>query len=93
MPMFGPEKKKVASLILARVKPGGRTEDAGESGDIKSPDSLSEGERAAGEEMMSAFHARDVAGLVNAFKSLWQILESSEPEHEEEAEEKPGFMG
>lgn len=98
MPMLGPDtnKQKVAALILARVKPGGKTEDQGESGDGRSPDSLSEGERSAGEEMLAAFEKKDVAALVSAFKSLWQILESTEEDEEpspEQEENKPGFIG
>jgi hypothetical protein len=97
MPMLGPDtnKQKVAALILARVKPGGKTEDVGESGDGKSPDSLSEGERSAGEEMLAAFEKKDVVALVSAFKSLWQILESTEEDESEpeQEENKPGFIG
>ena len=86
-------KKGVASLILSRMKPSGQTEQMGESEDGKSPDSLSEGERSAGEEMITAFHEKDVVGLVNAFKSLVEIIDGDEDKEEgeggEEGSEKP----
>ena len=85
-------KKKVASLILARLNPSGETKDTGEVGpDSASPHS--EGERAAGEEMIAAFHSKDVDGLISAFKSLLDILDGPGDEPEEEYEPGSSFVG
>lgn len=76
--IMGPDtnKKSVAALIVSRMKPGGNPVD-------ESPEAeggLSEGEQAAGDEMMAAMKAGDVQGFVSALKDLIEIMEPAEPE-------------
>jgi hypothetical protein len=83
--ILGGEKKKIASLIVSRMKPsapaspvGPAAEDEGAGKDA--------GLLSAADEIMSAVHAKDAQGLVEALKSFLDMAEGadeSEPESEE----------
>jgi hypothetical protein len=92
--MFGADtnKKKVAALIVSRMKPDGQSEHVGVEGEKPA---ISEGERSAGEEAISAIKSGDVEAFVSALKSLISIVSDSDESEEEESSEepKPSFMG
>jgi hypothetical protein len=77
------EKKKMASLIVAKALPG-MPKDA-ESNPPESDDSIAM--KTAGEELLSAIEQKDASGLVEALKSLIDMLESQPHEENEPSEQ------
>jgi hypothetical protein len=97
MIMGGGDKKKVAALIVARVKPAGDIEDmkasnreaydtlAKEPGEAPRKD---EGKESAAEEMLSAIHDRDVDAFIEALDSYLLMSGYTMQDDEEEATEE-----
>lgn len=81
----------IAGAIMAKKKPEGGVEVEGEESPVIDigEESDDEGLNAAARDLMAALHAKDEAGVAQAFKSAFEILESQPHEEAGEPMEQP----
>lgn len=70
------DPKHVAAMLVGQMDPHGSHGDdpGGQPGNDHGDGQLDPGEEAAGEEMMQALQANDVASFVSALKSFLQLV-------------------
>ena len=78
--LMKPDKKKMASLIVAANKPA---PEVSEISDVESDNSMAE--EAAAEDLLAAIEQKSPKGIVDAIKAIMDIIEpNSEPVEEEQ---------
>lgn len=83
--LMQPDKKKMASLIIASAGPKGeKMEEAPQKDGAEQDNSIAE--ESAAEDVMAALESKDPKALVSAFKALMEICDMQEDSAEQEME-------